>query len=165
MACVSWGGSTTVTTTTTNDDNNNDDDDNDSNDNNNYYYTYTTNDNDNDKTRISEAQTTQYANSRYTVDYLKHKFKVQSEAYKPGRIKRGCSQKPDLQIGGKKPAPDIFRTQGSEAQTTQNANSRYTVICYTLSQCFVWITILLFNQLAEFWVAYFRVVYFPANTL
>ena len=33
---------------------------------------------------------------------------------------------------------------------------------YTLSQCFVWITILLFNQLAEFWVAYFRVVYFPA---
>ena len=34
---------------------------------------------------------------------------------------------------------------------------------FTLSQCFVWITILLFNQLAEFWVAYFRVVYFPAN--
>ena len=33
---------------------------------------------------------------------------------------------------------------------------------YTLSQCFVWITVLLFNQLAEFWVAYFRVVYFPA---
>ena len=34
---------------------------------------------------------------------------------------------------------------------------------YTLSQCFVWITIPLFNQLAEFLVAYFRVVYFPAN--
>ena len=34
---------------------------------------------------------------------------------------------------------------------------------YTLSQCFVWITILVFNQLAEFWVAYFRVVCFPAN--
>ena len=34
---------------------------------------------------------------------------------------------------------------------------------YTLSQCFIWITILLFNQLAEFWVAYFRVVYFPAK--
>ena len=34
---------------------------------------------------------------------------------------------------------------------------------YILSQCFVWITILLFNQLAEFWVAYFRVVYFPAG--
>ena len=34
---------------------------------------------------------------------------------------------------------------------------------HTLSQCFVWITILLFNQLAEFWVAYFRVVYFPAT--
>ena len=36
---------------------------------------------------------------------------------------------------------------------------------YTLSQSFVWITILLFNQLAEFWVAYFRVVYFPAKVL
>ena len=35
---------------------------------------------------------------------------------------------------------------------------------YTLSQCFVWITILLFNRLAEFWAAYFRVVYFPAST-
>ena len=34
---------------------------------------------------------------------------------------------------------------------------------YTLSQGFVWITILLFNQLAECWVAYFRAVYFSAN--
>ena len=34
---------------------------------------------------------------------------------------------------------------------------------YTLCQGFLWITVLLFNQLAEFWVAYFRVVYFPAN--
>ena len=28
----------------------------------------------------------------------------------------------------------------------------------TLSQGFVWIKVLLFNQLAEFWVAYFRVI-------
>ena len=32
----------------------------------------------------------------------------------------------------------------------------------TLSQGFVWIKIRLFDQLAELWVAYFRVVYFPA---
>ena len=34
---------------------------------------------------------------------------------------------------------------------------------YALSQGVVWINIILFNQLAEFWVAYFRVVYFPAS--
>ena len=34
---------------------------------------------------------------------------------------------------------------------------------YTLSQGFVWINIILFNQLAAFWVAYFRVVYSPAT--
>ena len=28
-------------------------------------------------------------------------LRVSSEAYKRGRIKRGCSQKPDLRIGGK----------------------------------------------------------------
>ena len=36
---------------------------------------------------------------------------------------------------------------------------------YTFSQGFVCINILLFNQLAEFWVAYFRVAYFPAIML
>ena len=36
---------------------------------------------------------------------------------------------------------------------------------YTLSESSVWISILLFNQLAEFWVAYFLVVYFPVKTL
>ena len=35
--------------------------------------------------------------------------------------------------------------------------------CYTLSQGFVWINISLFNQLAEFWVAYFPVLCFPAS--
>ena len=33
---------------------------------------------------------------------------------------------------------------------------------YMLSQGFVWIKIILFNQLAEFWVACSRVVHFPA---
>ena len=36
---------------------------------------------------------------------------------------------------------------------------------YTLSQGFVWIEIVLFNQLAEFWVAYFWVAYLPATSV
>ena len=37
--------------------------------------------------------------------------------------------------------------------------------CYTLSQSFVRIKTPLFNQSAELWVAYFRVVYFPGITV
>ena len=34
---------------------------------------------------------------------------ILSEAYKRGRIKRGCSQKPDLRIGGKTGPRNMYR--------------------------------------------------------
>ena len=36
-------------------------------------------------------------------------LRVSSEAYKRGRIKRGCSQKPDLRIGGKTGPRNMYR--------------------------------------------------------
>ena len=70
------------------------------------------------------------------------------------------------------PVPARVAEPADRARTrTQNQlnldHAKHKLKCHgelcTLSQGFVWIKILLFNQLAEFRVAYFQVVYFPAT--
>ena len=60
------------------------------------------------------------------------------------------------------------RTAGLPCQWNLDYKQKHKLKCprdvYTWSPGFVWIEILLFNQLAEFWVAYFRVFYFPATS-
>ena len=51
-----------------------------------------------------------------------------SEAYKRGRIKRGCSQKPDLQIGGKTGPRHI---QNTGFDTTRFDTTRFVFPQYT----------------------------------